>query len=581
MSLPFVPFDAPASDFLVVTSSGDSKTLRQLLQSIGAEAVEGDGFVLYLWSPRLLPRFISGFGVLDNRFEFGPKRFADNVQSFGAGYYNFVEFSTAEVTITSDPFGMAPVFYSDELVTNRLHLAALVKREIDPKNAASVLFNTGGFSFNLNTFKTPVVGVKSIPVRCVVSVDVRGVHLDVADDEDEFQELDPADYHKLIEAGAAELVDNVSAFIDSGFYPVADLSGGRDSRMVFGAIIAAGRVGEVKFHTSPNPTTPGLQKDLEIATGLVDYYGGSYQGMPRAIGYSSNSLSDNLKRRRSQVFGTYHWLLPADVQPVLGYTDLKVLKIVGGGGELYRDYFQPNHFFEEVPSETPYSAELLKANLEKQADVTLGIKLLPLFLNDLIETFESLPGHTIGQKLDAHYLNFRHRYSFGIRQTLPENQWSISPLLSLNLLKASRGLPARERRSGRVIHDVLRVFDEKLAYFRYDSPDDPQIFESKYHLPSQYDGEVLPVQSRPDLVEQGRRYRPLHPIRPQTPDWNFEELLVSEIDSAFSALQSTQDFNFLLSRESEEFIKWVKARSPRNRSALASKLRFFADLTEV
>ncbi|MBE2899208.1 hypothetical protein HPC37_10655, partial [Pasteurellaceae bacterium 20609_3] len=125
------------------------------------------------------------------------------------------------------------------------------------------------------------------------------------------------------------------------------------------------------FNTIPNPTSPGLIADLNIATALVKKYGGSYQERPIPIGYSLYTIDQNLERRRSQIFGTYHWITPADLQPRYSLSKIPSIRILGGGGELYREYWRPM-LFDSVDSTLYSSDDYISEFLLKYKDKRYG-----------------------------------------------------------------------------------------------------------------------------------------------------------------------------------------------------------------
>lgn len=578
--LPFVPHLEPQSDFLILLH--DSQRIREKMTALGATATVRPGYTAYVWNSRLGGRFLLGVGVIDGELLSGPRRLREMPSRLGAGSYTVVDLANDVATVQPDLFGMNATYISDVLVTNRLHLAGLVSRKVDVDNALSATYNDGGFSFSFNTFKTPVQDVELLPTGS--RVELAGGRLRVVRNDaiDDFRTREPEEYWALIERGAHEVVENVTAVVDSGLPVFADITGGRDSRVVFGALVAAGRQRDVVFNTIANPGTPGLQADLEIGTGLVALYGGSYGERPRAVAYAEHSIEQNLQRRRSQLFGAYHWIVPTDVRPATSVSKTATIRMLGGGGELYRDYWKPM-LFTSVHSDAAATDDFVRSMLKRHRGKGLGARYFEHYIGDLLETFRALPGEAVGHKLDAHYLNFRNRFHFGPRQSTAEAMSTINVATVPSLLAASRALPAEERASGRVLFDVIRTFDEKLAHLPFDKPGDPSIFASPYHRPSKYGDRSLTLKPAVHLAQDvADRRNFLRPRLPATPTWDFEDVLDAEIATSMDLLSNTASgFSFLVERELTGYIEWAQAHSPRNRSALASKLRAFADLAEL
>ncbi|STY59578.1 Uncharacterised protein [Mannheimia haemolytica] len=69
---------------------------------------------------------------------------------------------------------------------------------------------------------------------------------------------------------------------------------------------------------------------------------------------------------------------------------------------------------------------------------------------------------------------------------------------------------------------------------------------------------------------------------PANIDYDFNAFLDKEIDSSIQILQESQtEYSLLINDELHKLIHWAREHSPRNRSALASKLRSFADYTLI
>ena len=577
--LNFIPYSDTRVDFLITTRSDDY--IRNLLISLGANEIIKTGYTAYIWDSRLGDRFLSGLGVLDSSFNLGPKRMSSIPSHYGAGNYTFIDLSSHSALVQPDPFGMSMVYTSENFISNRLHLLGLVIKKINIPVSFSSTYNNGGFSYCLNTFDTPVDGVKILPAGATAKILNGKVHIEQTFLKSEFQERSPTEYWQLIKKGAQEVIDNVVAILDSGLPVFSDLTGGRDSRVVFGALVASGRVKDVIFNTISNPSTPGLATDLNIASGLVKKYGGSYQERPVPVGYSVFTPGQNLERIRSQVFGTHHWITSGDLKPLFSVSKIPSIRMLGGGGELYREYWKPM-LFQTAESMKVSSDEYLSELLYKFKDKRFGNEFFPNYIDYLLETFQILPGQKIGHKFDAHYLNFRNRFHFGHRQSVPESMYTLNVAATPSLLEASRSLPLSEQITGRVLFDVIRCFDDKLAYLEFDTPTDDRIFHSNYHLPRKSNDSVK-VSPALDIVQGIKDLRGFQrAVRPSLLEWNFDRVLDEEIEESIEILKSSQTvFSELINDDLTSLISWAKEYSPRNRATLASKLRAFADYSLI
>ncbi|POY44603.1 hypothetical protein C3007_04645 [Avibacterium gallinarum] len=577
--LRFIPYSDSRVDFVITTKNNEY--IKNTLVALGASEIKKIGYTAYVWNNQLGDRFLSGLGILDSDFYIGPRRINSLPNKYGVGNYVFVDLSSHTALVQPDPFGMGVTYFSDCFISNRLHLLFLLINKVDIPLSLISTYNNGGFSYSLNTFDTPIQGVRLLPAGAAVKIIGGKIQTEQVYLRSDFQEKSPEEYWQLIRQGAQEIIDNVNILLDSGFPVIADLSGGRDSRVVFGALVASGRIRDVVFNTIANPSTPGLTTDLNIASGLVKQYGGSYQNRPVPIGYSVYTPDQNMERRRSQVFGTYHWITPSDIRPMYSLSRIPCIRMLGGGGELYREYWRTMLFNTADP--TVLSTDSYLSNLLYEfKDKRFGNEFVPGYINSLLETFNTLPGNTIGHKLDAHYLNFRNRFHFGQRQSIHESMYIINVATSPSLLEASRSLPLSEQVTGRVLFDVIRCFDDKLAYFEFDSPTDERIFNSIYHLPrSNHD--IIKVSPAIDIVqniEETRGYQ--RPTVPKVSEWDFDKILDREILDSIDILNSRKtELSLVLNDELNELILWAKKHSPRNFSSLASRLRSLADYSQI
>jgi hypothetical protein len=573
MSLKFVPHEGIFSDFLITTN--DNASLRNKLCALGAKPLDKGSYTLYVWHENLDERFFVGLGVVDKELTFGPRRIKNWPQHLGAGSYALVDATGESAVVEADPFGMHVIYAGNGLVTNRLHLAAIAVGEVDVSAALTSTYNEGVFSFSFNTFATPVKGVEILGVgeRVYVGSTLKVIR---ESSESDFQIRPPNEYWELIERGASDIIDNVEAIVDSGWPVMCDITGGRDSRIVFAALLAAGRIEDVTFNT--NTRNPALSKDLQIGTGLVKIFSGRYSDGPAPSGYAQHTIEENLQRRRSQLFGSYHFITEGDIRPITVLTHGYTIRMLGGGGELYRDYYQD--LFNTVPQERVSTTADIRAMFFKHHGTVYARKFLESYLHHFESTFRRLPGETIGHKLDAHYLNFRNRYHFGTRQSTPSSIYSINPATSKYLLRAARSLPFEDKASGRVLFDVIRALDEKLAYLPFDKPVNPRIFTSSYHRPSIFDGSQLHIEPAEHLATTAeRRFNPLRPQLPKKPQFSFTEVLNAEIEQSIGLLEHSDSlFTEAIDSNLRHFITYAQEKSPRHHAATASRLRSFADL---
>lgn len=574
--LPFVPFKEPQCDFLLTTNKDAG--IRDSLVALGATAYEMDGYSAFVWNSRLTNRFMVGVGVLDSKFYTGPRALENIPGTFGAGNYSVIDLQPAVARVYPDYFGLNTIYAGNGIVTNRLHLAALIVKTINPSVAISAFYNDTGFSYQSNLFETPIKGISLIAAESYVELSKFGIDVKRYRPDNSFETADPEQYWALLDQGASEVVSNLEAVVESGFPVFCDLSGGKDSRMVYSAVVAAGLQDRVVLNTIVNPGTAILETDLRIATGLAKRFGGSYTGRPVVNGYAEYTVEQNLHRRRSQRFGSYHWLQPTDVRPRSALTKVPTFRLMGGGGEFYRSVAHAQ-FFPGVDWDAESSSDLIRETILGHEGTKLSVQYAPLYIDSMISTFEALPGDQIGNKIDSHYMNFRSRFHFGAQQTLPEMMTIVNVAMTPSLVAAARSLPSQERFSGRVLYDVISTLVPELAQLEFETPFAGNVFDSEYNRTSTRTGDLQYVEGAPEMVSGIRNHPTAQlPVVPNSIEWEFNTILETEIETSLELLSDPGSiFNFFVGPELIDYIDDARKTRPSAFSAVASKLRSFAD----
>ena len=531
----FVPHDAPYADFIVVINP--STRIHERLLAWGATVRYCAGATVYSWGLPSSRSMVLGHGIVDGKYIVGPASISGTPRKISLGPCIAISVDKA-VEVVTDDFGSQVVYYGDDLVTNRIQLAAAVRDEVDVEAMLTVAHANNMFCQQYNVFTTPVRGVRmshpgdrfridgSIAVENTSSFDIDYDH-----------ELEVGEYHQLIDLGAQEVIANVEAILDSGYEIVSDVTGGQDSRVLFAALVAAGRVKDVEFNTKQasagaanmvRTSSEGralvlANLDVDIATSLVGEYGGRFNdggrhgGAASAPLYRYTDIIQNVERRRSQSFGQYHFIDASVLRTSWVVSESPRIRMMGGGGELYRDYYQS--FFGVADQSGAFDEGAMRAALVKSRNPDIkwdGV--WPEVEARLFETFEELPGSSIHHKIDNHYFYFRNRFHFGVTQSSPSAGINVNPILSPSLLKAARMLPQAEKSTGRVLFDVTQALVERIAYHPYDKFTYSSLLASSYHRKGVYDG--LPIETNPrrDLLETPVRTTVRTPTRhPKAP----------------------------------------------------------------
>ena len=373
----------------------------------------------------------------------------------------------ASIAISADQLGLIPLYWHSSArgvaVSNRLHLISDFLHKNDCRVAPCLpaifakSFVDKSFCIQATTQETAVESVNmSLPGQRLV-ISSGGLKIEHGS-RDSYSRLTLLEYDSLIKEAANEIRSNIIAAFNCDAFPrlVSTLTGGRDSRAIFAALVSLGLERTVPFQTQPID-----EEDVRIATGLVQAFGAHFDAAPLNPA-PPPSPEQHFATHRSIFFGQY-----SDLKKVPTTVPAPGLRLIGGCGEVYRGFYTKQ-----------YSAQLTDKPYGKQAlrDLLSAHTFWPIFSPSIFEpacevldqTFQSLPGDTLAEKLEEHYLCFRNRLHFGTAGTHRHPHVPVfQPLVSPSLLKASRGLPFAVRISGRAIYDVTAQLSSEVAHLPY------------------------------------------------------------------------------------------------------------------
>jgi hypothetical protein len=392
----------------------------------------------------------------------------------GIGFYTAVVRDGGAILFLNDLLGLEHIYVYEgpggPIVSNRLHALALhlgragVERKPNLIYAATQLSSHHPLFRQAHAHGLLVEGLSLVPIDHYVvvtggRVERRRKPLIAAVFDGA---TGGASYSSLIDDAAEELLRNVRTVRESGLFDQIsiDLSGGRDSRIIFGSVVRLGQLSETPVNIRDESGTD----DLRCALRITRYY-----GAPLFTGDGHSEVAQDerfaLALWRSYFAGMYHKLRGVPWS-ALG-SNVRSLRFTGYCGEIYRSFWG-NWFPDQL-------------NAERTAMEGLGMvfdRVAPDFprkhrdeaVTAFAATIMELPGGSVRQKLDNHYLFFRNRTHFGMRAFHVFNQFVRWPaLISPSLLRASRMLPEDLGRKGKAMFDVLDRIAPELNFFPYAS----------------------------------------------------------------------------------------------------------------
>jgi len=389
-----------------------------------------------------------------------------------SGYFTAVLRHGSEVWFVNDLLGLEHIYVCEHaagaIVANRLHLLIdemrrrSIERRVNLPFVATTLSSRHPFFSQCHDRELAISGVSLVPVDRFACVrDGRLAYRSKPILAAAFAGGD-GDYEVLLDRAADEILAAVTSARRCGLFNhfAADLSGGRDSRVVFGAILRLGLL----------PETPILSRhvegsrDLRCALRIVGHYGATLLGEePDAPSIYPVDAATALLRWRSLYCGMYHNFNPS-TSSARG-AGMRSLRFTGACGEVYSAFWSK---WAGSLLDLPTSEEALDGILGKFAP-----DLAPHYRGQALQAFAecltALPGETLGEKLDNHYVFFRNRMHFGLTAFHAydaQSPWMA--LVSPSLLMASRKIPWKQRRDGKVMFDVLARLAPDLNFFPYD-----------------------------------------------------------------------------------------------------------------
>ena len=422
---------------------------------------------------RLKPEveFFSGFAVVGDelvhtlaRFQKIALRPGDVTVPAYAGCYTAAVRMGDRVVVTNDLFALCPVFYFHRedcsLISNRSHLIVKVMAQLGitrrPNQETIATLLSSSHLFFVHPYRTGSVleGLELCPGDSYVAISSDG-RLEIIRKR-ELDELatvgggaSTALYRDLIECAAHQIRANVRAvaYSDAFSYRIVDLSGGKDSRLVFGTAAAEGLLSRCVVRSSaiPSPT------DRDTGAAIAERFGAHFDGKAVLERYSK-STSFALGFWRSMIAGNRHEI-GANNWPTLWQRGGAV-RLGGGCAEICRDFWSSDGLLANIGTQERFNRICRPGLSQSKRNAAF---------ESVWRVLRSMPGDTAEAKVRTHYRLFRSRFHFGMPAF---NAWygyvPFAPIQSPALLNASRLLDENSREKGRVIHDVTELIMPEL-----------------------------------------------------------------------------------------------------------------------
>lgn len=341
---------------------------------------------------------------------------SENTGEFCLFYKKFRKFE-----MSSDFFGINRIFYhkSDNLfvAANSYHLTLLilkaigVKMHFDEEKIKASFYDTSTFLESNFHWQMDIAQVKELPVdKRIIFFD--GEKEIIFENTALYEELknpasfDEKQYEDLLFKAKEEIIDNLKVTLEHPDFDYVriDLTGGTDSRIVYGAAtnLPASLTKKIRIRSEKHK-----EEDFKIANAINNLYKFPYDDLPVEYCAGDNEKELFAQNPNSCNLGIY--FIGWNVRKIQRIAD--TIHISGGVGEVcmkpFWSYFYPNTTNADELFEKIFNVH--KCNILCYPG---GEKYLKKYIS---ETLKYIPARTFFEKIENHYLYFRNGYHFSFK----------------------------------------------------------------------------------------------------------------------------------------------------------------------
>ena len=484
--LRFFHGEDPVANFsCLISKHGDSMNIKIDGFQTKCYQMSGGGQNVYLLSDRE-PRecsngkyLFSGSAIINDRFIIGMDEIDGEISRgdivCNAGCYTYINITDRDIYMGADLFGFNRLFYFENeslfLVSNRYHLLLLTMREAGIKIVPDLPKMLSHFAaVNLQpllqgmTNRMDIAGVNQLEKHFDILIDHEGVQFvknKYGKILEEREILTEPDYRRELCLAKEEILNNMKAVFQRKDYEhiIIDLSGGLDSRIIFGLLKEIEHNRE-KIKIRSNDVAGS--RDLDVAMEINNIYNYKYDDMPRTFeGQNHMEMWNSL---RSFYMGTYFsWMEPIWFEKCEG-----AIRLIGSCGEiLARPYLTRNYlgtYLEDFKNAKDFFENYIK---ELSEFCACGYDYaIQAWVEIMSEEAEKQLTDTVFEDYERMYLQTRHGYHFDDLvgwSTIPY----FGPLQSEKMFRLHH-LTYNEFKSLKLQYDLTGVVDGELAEIPYE-----------------------------------------------------------------------------------------------------------------
>ena len=409
-----------------------------------------------------------GFSVQDNAIYDEANRPADLLQKLnGRGVYVYVEKSADKITVMQDFVGSYGIFIYNKngrfiLSNSFIRLSEYLRTRVSislNRDFANHLLVMGMTSLSYK--ETLLNEVEILPRNAIVNISIsaKKFTLEYIDYHENSIKLDSPEGFAVLDRWFDRWTHFFKGLVNRTHNIEADLSGGRDSRIVFGLLRGAGADFSKICVRSYQAKQYTFEEDYKITSEMAQTLGFTLNNPDNFTGGLLNfSLEDSISIPFYVKSSTHNQL-----QHKYTKFEDKRIKITGGGGETLRDYWHPDdkNFVRHMSKANAFVGAL------RQELLTSSQRIWEKALQD-IEAAYGFP-RTAPEMCSIVYRNLQQRYHNGGEavESLIANEYKISPIMDWELSQIKINTP--ECTDNDLLYAVLYVrYCPELLQFRFD-----------------------------------------------------------------------------------------------------------------
>jgi len=471
----FVQSPAPFDDFIIFIQKSNKISLSSISSNL---KINGNGACLVF----------SGMAIINNQIIQSADELSELIRKdhinldeliLSHGFFTAVLEIEGFYYICTDRTGYGKIFVYETnditMVSNRFHALVIAMRFLDLKRMpdyaviASSLLTTDSAFENAISERTFLENISLVKLDHFLEIRDKKINFKknlVMEEAFSGVKLSKRQYRAELLDGVEEVVNRISLLSESTLFSAKriGLTGGRDSRVIYAAILRSGNINDYSMETYP-PDSEDTKTDFDISLNLTSAFGGKYWAIDDRTRYGitakiavSAMISFQAGENRA---------IATNTTPSIGAANSS-MKLIGAGGEYFRALYWTQHNYQAI-----YDALNPSNFYDKIFRSKVDLSSLPSEIaNDAIENYRntliSLPGDDPRIKPENFFAYYKNRCHFGHRN-LTSFFGSIywSPLDSIHLIRATRSLPFEEFSSSYGPAEILFSTAPALAYIDF------------------------------------------------------------------------------------------------------------------